>query len=65
MIKQNSTASMINTSLDTGTVLRIQIRDSVLFRPLDPGPRSGMEKNPDPGSGMNIFGSGMEKSDPR
>ncbi len=52
IIKQNSTASTINTPY--GTVLRIPIRDSVPFWPLDPDSRSRMEKIQNPESGMNI-----------
>jgi hypothetical protein len=35
-------------------VLRIRIRDPVLFSPQDPIPGSGMEKSADLGSGMYI-----------
>jgi hypothetical protein len=40
----------------TKPVLWIQIRDPLLFWPLDPDPGSEMKKNPDPGSeiGMNV-----------
>jgi hypothetical protein len=52
-IEAKGSAQFSKTKCRPGPVLRIRIRDPVLFYPLDPGSGSGMDffRIPDPGSG--------------